>query len=31
MYCMIAALASFVALPLAVPETWAAWRRLKEA
>ena len=29
-YCVIAALASFGALPLAVPETWAAWRRLKE-
>lgn len=28
LYCLIAACASFVALPLAGPETWAAWRRL---
>ncbi len=27
MYCLIAAFASFVAVPLAVPETWAVWRR----
>ncbi len=29
LYCLIAAFASFVAVPLAVPETWAAWRRLR--
>ncbi len=29
MYCLIAAFASFAAVPLAVPETWAAWRRLR--
>jgi uncharacterized membrane protein len=31
MYCLIAAGASFAAVPLAVPETWAAWRRLRRA
>ena len=29
MYCLIAALASFTAVPLAVPETWAALKRLR--
>ncbi len=29
MYCLIAAVASFAAVPLAVPETWAVWRRLR--
>jgi uncharacterized membrane protein len=28
MYCLTAALASFTAVPLAVPETWAALKRL---
>jgi hypothetical protein len=29
MYCVIAALASFAAVPWAVPETKAAWRKLR--
>ncbi len=29
MYCVIAAFASLVAVPLAVPETWAVWRRYR--
>jgi uncharacterized membrane protein len=28
MYCLIAALASFAAAPLMVPEAWAAWKAL---